>query len=101
MMANVDGAWDCVTQTPMGEQKSVFTVKSDGGAFTGSNVGTLGSLDVIDGRVEGDTLHWKMELKMPMPMTLDATATISGDSLSGEVKLGAFGTAAMTGTRKG
>lgn len=99
-MANVDGAWDCVTRTPMGEQNSVFTVKSEGATFTGSNVGAMGALDVVDGRVDGDTLHWKMELKVPMPMTLEATATIDGDSLTGEVKLGAFGVAPMRGTRK-
>jgi hypothetical protein len=99
-MANVDGAWDCVTQTPMGEQTSVFTVKTEGATFTGSNAGPLGSLDVIDGKVEGNTLTWKMEMKVPMPMTLLARATIDGDTLTGEIGLGAFGVAPMTGTRQ-
>jgi len=100
-MANVDGAWDCVTQTPMGEQTSVFTVKSDGDTFTGTNAGPLGSLDVIDGRVDGNKLTWKMEMKVPMPMTLLASATIDGDTPTGEIGLGAFGIAPMTGVRKG
>ena len=100
-MANVDGAWECVTQTPMGEQSSVFTVVSDGATFTGSNAGTLGSLDVIDGRVDGNRLSWRMEMRMPMPLTLNATATIEGDALTGEIRLGAFGVAPMTGVRRG
>ncbi|SNS92460.1 hypothetical protein SAMN06295912_12427 [Sphingomonas laterariae] len=99
-MANVDGQWDCVTKTPMGEQKSVFTVVSNGDSFTGSNAGPMGTLDVIDGKVDGDTLSWKMELKVPMAMVMDATATVDGDTLKGEVKLGAFGVAPMSGTRK-
>jgi len=100
-MANVDGEWDCVTQTPMGEQASVLSVRSDGGAFTGTNASPLGSLDVIDGRVDGDRLTWKMELTSPMPMTLNASATVNGDVLTGEVVLGAFGVAPMRGVRRG
>jgi len=99
-MANVDGQWDCVTKTPMGEQKSVFTVVSSGDTFTGSNAGPMGTLDVIDGKVDGNMLTWKMELKVPMAMMMDATATVDGDTLTGEVKLGAFGVAPMSGTRK-
>jgi hypothetical protein len=34
-----------------------------------------------------------------MPMTLEFEATVSGDSLSGNVKLGAFGNATMNGVR--
>jgi hypothetical protein len=99
-MANVDGEWNCVTKTPMGDQQSVFTVKSNGGTFTGSNIGPLGSLDIIDGKVDGDTLSWKMAIKTPFPMTVDGRATVSGDSIEGGVTAGAFGTMPMTGTRK-
>jgi len=42
----VDGKYECVTKTPMGDQKSVMTVVSDGASWTGSNTGAQGSLDV-------------------------------------------------------
>lgn len=99
-MAVVDGEWDCLTKSPLGEQKSIFTVKSDGNTFTGSNVGPLGSLEVIDGKVDGNVLTWKMDMKVPMPLTLDCTATIEGDTLVGGITAGAFGTSPMTGVRK-
>jgi hypothetical protein len=35
-----------------------------------------------------------------MPLTLNATATIDGDSLTGTINAGAFGDMPMTGTRK-
>jgi hypothetical protein len=100
-MANVDGVWNCVAKTPMGDQQSVLTVKSDGGSFTGSNVGAMGAVDITGGIVEGDKLSWKMDIKSPMPMTLDCSATISGDTLDGGITAGAFGTFPMTGTRQG
>ena len=55
---------------------------------------------VEDGVVDGNTLNWKMQMKVPMPMTLTCTATIDGDTLTGTVNAGAFGSMAMTGTRK-
>ena len=55
-MSQVDGSYDCVTKSPMGDQKSVFTVKSDGGSFTGSNAGAMGALDVENGKVDGNKL---------------------------------------------
>jgi hypothetical protein len=100
-MAQVDGEYDCITKSPMGEQKSVFTVKSDGNSFTGSNAGAMGSLDVVDGKVDGNKLTWKMEMKVPMPMTLDCSATVDGDTLTATIGAGAFGSFPMTGTRRG
>ena len=98
-MANVDGQWDCVTKTPMGEQKSVLTVETSGDTFTGSNLGPAGPMDVLDGKIDGNTLTWKMKLKMP-PMTMEASAVVDGDTLTGSAKAGVFGTMQMTGTRK-
>lgn len=100
-MSSLDGSYDCLTKTPMGDQKSVFIVKTDGDSFTGSNVGAMGSLDVVDGKVDGNTLTWKMNMVVPMPMTLDCTATIDGDTLTGTINAGAFGQMPMTGTRQG
>ena len=99
-MAIVDGAYDCVTKTPMGDQTSVFTVISNGDTFHGTNAGPLGSLDVKDGKVDGNRLTWKMDMTVPMPMTLEAEGVVEGDTLTATVALGAFGSAAMTGKRR-
>ena len=100
MMAGVDGSYDCVVKSPLGDQKTVLTVRSDGTRFTGSNAGAMGSMDVA-GDVAGTTLSWKMHLSMPMTITLDCEATIEGDTLTGSVGAGVLGTFPMSGTRKG
>lgn len=99
-MSTLDGSYDCITKTPMGDQKSVFSVATDGATFSGRNEGAMGSLDVESGTVDGNTLSWTMQMKVPMPMTLTCTATIDGDTFTGTVNAGAFGSMAMTGTRK-
>ena len=100
MMPNVDGAYDCVAKTPLGDQKGVFTVISNGGSFNGTFAGTMGSLDVTEGQVDGDKLTWKMNMTMPMPMTMDCEAVVDGDAISGTMQLGAFGAAGFSGTRR-
>jgi hypothetical protein len=99
-MAIVDGAYDCITKTPMGDQNSVLTVISNGSTFQGTNAGPLGSLDVKDGKVDGNMLTWKMEMTIPMPMSLEAEAVVEGDTLTGTIQAGPFGAMAMTGTRR-
>jgi hypothetical protein len=99
-MAEVDGAYDCVTKTPMGDQSGVFTVISSGDSFHGTIAGALGSMDVKEGKVDGNSLTWKMEMTFPMPMTLDCEAVVEGDILTGTIQLGAFGASAITGKRR-
>lgn len=99
-MAKIDGEWNCVTRTPMGEQESVLTVRSSGNSFTGSNVGPLGGVDIADGVIDGDTLTWTMELTSPFPMKLAGRATVNGDTLQGTVDAGAMGAMPLSGTRK-
>jgi len=98
----VAGTYDCVTKTPIGAQKGRLTiVPDDAGGFSGAITGDLGSMDIKNGRVSGDTLTWQMKMTMPMPMDLDCTATVDGDTITGEVKAGMFGSMALTGTRVG
>lgn len=100
-MASIDGQWDCVSQSPMGEQQSVLTLTSKpDGSFVGTNAGPLGSLDVTDGSVTGDQVAFKMELKVPFPMTLTAEAVLSGDTMEGTIDTGAFGRFPVKATRK-
>jgi hypothetical protein len=100
MMAAVDGVYDCTTKTPMGDQAGVFTVVSSGDSFHGNIAGALGSMDVKDGKVDGNGLTWKMDMTMPMPMTLECEAVVEGDTLTGTIQLGAFGASAITGKRR-
>lgn len=98
-VADANGTWDCVVQSPMGEQAFTFTVATAGDRFSGRTAGKLGSLDIDDGMVEGDRLAWSMRVPKPLPMTLRCEARIEGDALAGEVKAGPFGTFPVTGTR--
>ena len=98
-MANVDGSWDTVTHSPMGAQKATLTVTSDGDSFTGTYAGAMGTTDIKNGKVNGDTLSWSLDITVPMPMTLTAEALVDGDNMMGTVTAGAFGAFPRSGTR--
>ena len=97
---SVAGVYECVTKSPMGDQTSTLTLEVDGDTVTGTNVGAQGSLDIEDGKVDGNSASWTMNMTVPMPMKLEANVTVDGDALTGTIKAGAFGEMAMTGTRK-
>jgi hypothetical protein len=98
---SVAGTYDIVTKTPMGDQKGKFVVTPGAdGSFTGNVSGDMmGSMDVANGKVDGNKLTWTMDMKVPMPMTLECEATVDGDAIAGSVKAGAFGSMQLSGTR--
>jgi len=95
---SADGNWKITINTPMGAQQVDASIKVNGDTFTGVTKGQMGE-QTVEGKVSGDTLTWSSAITSPMPMTLEFSATVSGDSMSGNVKLGAFGSAPLSGVR--
>ena len=95
---SADGNWKITINSPMGAQEVNATITTSGDTFTGTTSGRMGE-QTIEGKVAGDTLTWSAAITQPMPMTLEFTATVAGDSMSGNVKLGAFGSAPLSGVR--
>ncbi len=96
---SADGTWNTTMNTPMGAQNATLTLQTDGSALTGKMSGPQGEIEIKDGNVDGDSLSWKADITTPMPMTLEFSATLDGDNIAGNVKLGAFGNASFSGTR--
>ena len=96
---SADGTWNTTMNTPMGAQQGTLELATDGNSLTGKLGGPQGEIEIQDGTVDGDNLSWKADITSPMAMTLEFTATVSGDEISGDVKLGSFGNATFTGTR--
>src|SRR4051812_26841954 len=96
----VDGTWKLTVNTPMGAQESTLVLSSSGATLTGTQSAGSGEGRPIDaGTVNGDNVSWKSSISKPMPMTLEFSATVSGDSMSGSVKLGMFGSQPFSGVR--
>ena len=84
----VDGNWNIVMSTPMGERTLTGTQGADGN-----------SAEIFDGTANGDAVAWKLSISNPMPLTLEFSGKVSGDSMSGEMGIGPMGSFPFTGTR--
>ena len=96
---SADGTWNTTINTPMGAQNGTLTLSTEGGSLTGTMASPQGEMPIQDGAIDGETLSWKADITSPMAMTLEFEATVNGDEIGGNVKLGAFGNATFSGTR--
>jgi hypothetical protein len=96
---SIDGNWTITMETPMGERKASLSLASAGGTLTGKLSGDGGSTEIYDGTVNGNSVAWKTDITQPMSLTLEFSAAIEGNQMSGSVKLGMFGNAPLSGVR--
>ncbi|MBL6686638.1 MAG: hypothetical protein ISP92_00300 [Pseudomonadales bacterium] len=97
---SVSGNWAVTMKSPMGAQAATLSLLEEGGMLSGSMAGPQGEQAFSGGAVDGDSLTFNIEMTQPMPMTIECQAVVSGDSISGTAKLGAFGQATFEGTRQ-
>lgn len=95
----VDGNWNLTMNTPMGERSASLSVTSSGSTLTGTQAAEGNSADIFDGTVDGNDVAWKVSITSPMPLTLEFTGKVAGDSISGDMGLGFLGSFSFTGTR--
>ena len=96
---SADGTWNVTMNTPMGPQAGVLKLATDGSALTGTMSGPQGETAVEEGKVDGNKLTWVVNVTTPMAIKVEVAASVDGDQMTGEAKLGPFGAAAITGTR--
>ena len=97
---DVEGLWEFVAETPMGQQQCTMSVLADGDRFTGTVKGDFGELEVIDGQIEdGPVLRWAMKLKNPLPLTVKCQAELTGDELKGTISAVGIGSFPVAGGR--
>lgn len=92
------GTWKLVMQTPIGERKSTLTLQEAGGALIGKLAAEDGSVDIYEGKLAGNNASWKVNIKNPMPLTLEFNGTVDGDKISGTVSA-AVGSWPFSGSR--
>jgi hypothetical protein len=96
---SADGTWNITIDTPMGQKEAQLALAADGGKLTGTQSADGNSGEIMEGSVSGSDVSWKIDIVDPMPMTLEFSGTVEGDTMSGDVRAGAFGSFPFTGRR--
>lgn len=96
----VDGTWDIVMITPMGDRPAKVRLEADGAALTGAMVGQQGERPFDSGDVQGNNVNWAATISGAMgEMQLQFAGAVDGDSISGTVQFGGFGSGSFKGSR--
>jgi len=98
-VSTVDGTWNTVIATPMGQQSAVLELVTNDGALTGTATQNGVPTELVDGRVDGDTVTFSASVTMPFPLDLGFALSVDGDAISGTVTAGPFPPSQLTGTR--
>lgn len=83
-MADLNGSYEIVAKTPVGDQKMTVTLETSGDAFTGKSDGTMGAA-IISGSVVGNTLKWTQDVKAPMPLLISVEVAVDGEAVTGKI----------------
>ena len=82
--ADFNGRWESTLNGPNGNMQLVFHFKVDGAKLTGSVETANGSIDIEEGKVDGDNISFKTHVG---DSEVNHTGKISGDT----IKLGVDG----------
>jgi len=91
--------WQVTLQTPAGPQEMTVQLIRDGENVTGRIDSPMGGEVISDGKASGDKLTWTMKVTKPMSIKLSFDVNVEGKQMTGKVKLGFFGSAALSGHR--
>jgi hypothetical protein len=92
----VAGKYEIVVQSPMGPQPSTLEINADG---SGTQSAQGRSQPIANGKIDGNSVSWSNAITTPFPMTLEFAGNVDGDSISGNVKAGSFGSFPFSGKR--
>lgn len=93
------GTWNLTMQTPVGDREVSVNLTQDGDSLTGTAIGDGNTNDIESGKVEDGRAKFNVNVTSPMPLTLEFDLLADGDSISGNAKLGMFGTAPVSGSK--
>ena len=93
------GTWNLTMKTPMGDREVSVDLSEDGEALTGTASADGNTNDIANGKVEDGHAKFNIDITVPMPLTLEFDLEADGDAITGNVKLGMFGNAPVTGSK--
>lgn len=97
---DVTGTWELTIETPQGTSNPTAILKQDGESLTGTYKGRMGEV-ALKGSVKGSDIKFEFTVNAQgTDLTITYTGKVDGDSMSGTVEFGSFGSGNWSGKRK-
>jgi hypothetical protein len=101
--AAIGGIWDMTTQTPQGDMTSEATFVQDGEKIKFTAAGFQGMEMTGEGTVKGLDIEWTVTISTPQgdfALTYKGKVGADGQTMSGDVQAGDFGSFPWTAKKK-
>ncbi len=100
MAGDINGKWKAKFDTQIGEQHYTYQFKADGEKLTGSATNDMGTTEIKDGTIKGDTVFFVENLEFNgMAIRIEYTGKINGDEIQFTRKVGDFATEDLVAKR--
>lgn len=98
--ADLSGEWVLTTESQVGTQDALMTVRQTGRALAGTISGQVGTVDLA-GSINGAAVAFNFTLNVHgKDLKLDYTGTVEGDTIKGKAVFGQIGEGTFTAKRK-
>jgi hypothetical protein len=98
---NVTGNWEMTITTPRGERTHDIHFEQEGEKLTATWKSMRGQEVTAEGTVKGNEIEWAITRSTPRgKFTMTYTGKIEGDTMSGEVQMGDFGSSEWKAKKK-
>jgi hypothetical protein len=98
---DVTGVWEMTIQTPQGEMKADATFVQDKEAIKVTMPGPQGIEMKGEGTIKDKDIEWTVTLSSPMgELVLVYKGKVDGDTMSGEVQAGDYGSSPWSAKKK-
>jgi len=99
--AAIGGVWEMTTQAPQGDMTTDATFVQDGEKIKFTATGFEGMEMAGEGTVKGQDVEWTVTLSGPMgEIVLTYKGKVDGETMTGEVQAGDFGSFPWTAKKK-
>ncbi len=97
---NVTGTWDMAVDTPQGTMSLTATFKQEGEKLTGTQASQMGEI-ALEGSVKGSDIAFVVVFSMQgQDMTITYTGKIDGETMSGAVEFGGYGSSTWSAQKR-
>ncbi|MDF2538395.1 MAG: hypothetical protein K0S76_1416 [Herbinix sp.] len=96
----IDGNYAITAKSPIGIQKGILTLKTEGNQLSGSLNNGSDHLTILNGKANGNEYEFTVHIKGPIGMLkIVVKGRVDGDKITGSSKI-AFGNITMEGVRQ-
>ncbi len=97
---DVSGTWDLSVESPQGTMALTSTFKQDGEKLTGVQSSQMGEM-ALEGTIKGADIAFAIVIDMQgQQMTIAYTGKVDGETMSGTIEFGSFGSSTWTAKKQ-